>query len=133
VGVSRKSLKELGGELIATARRRALETQIKQAIEEAAHIETADKAAAKATIVAERHINRFVISLGAAQPARESAFNASGIGDRPVEFQQDFVLGWVRTFYEQAVANAQSSDGLIHDAEQNARLGDILARLDAGA
>jgi len=133
VGVSRKALKELGGELIATARRRALETQIKMAIEEAAHIETADKAAAKATIVAERHINRFVISLGAAQPARESAFNASGIGDRPVEFQQDFVLGWVRTFYEQAVANAQSSDGLIHDAEQNARLGDILARLDAGA
>ena len=130
VGVSRKSLKELASEMIATARRRALETEIKAAIEDATHIETAEKASAKATIVAERHINRFVMSLGAVPPLRDTVFDAAGIGAKAVEFQQEFVLGWVKCFYEQALANAQSSDGLIHDAEQNARLGDILLRLD---
>jgi hypothetical protein len=132
VGISRKSLKEAASEMIATARRRALEAQIKTAIDEATHIETADKAAAKATIVAERYINRFVMSLGTTQPPLDAAFDATGIGARPVEYQQDFILGWVRNFYDQAVANAQSSDGLIHDAEQNARLGEILTRLNSG-
>jgi hypothetical protein len=132
VGISRKSLKEAASEMIATARRRALEAEIKAAIEAATHIETADRAAAKATIVAERHINRFVMSLGAAPAPREPAFDAAGIGAKPAEFQQEFILGWVKSFYEQALANAQSSDGLIHDAEQNARLGDILTRLGSG-
>ncbi|WP_051335484.1 virulence factor SrfC family protein [Methylocapsa acidiphila] len=133
VGISRESLKETASELIATARRRALEAEIKEAIAEVTHIETTDKAAAKATIVAERHINRFVMSLGTAAAPRETAFDAAGFGARPAEFQQEFVLGWVRGFYEQALANAQSSDGLIHDAEQNARLGDILACLNIGS
>jgi hypothetical protein len=130
IGASRKALKEVATEMIATARRRGLESEIKSAIEETTHIETADKAAAKATIVAERHINRFVMSLGVTQKPRENVFDASGIGAKPDEFQQDFVIGWLKSFYDQAVANAQSSDGLIHDAEQNARLGQILASMD---
>jgi hypothetical protein len=131
IGAPRGSLREVATELIATARRKGLQEKIKSAIAAATHIETAEQAAAKATIVAERHINRFVATLGVDQRERAVAFDASGIGDRPVDFQHDFVITWLKSFYDQALANAQSSDGLVHDAEQNARLGQILATLAA--
>jgi hypothetical protein len=133
IGAPRSALKEVATELIATARRRGLEAKIKSAIAIATHIETAEQAAAKATIVAERYINRFISSLGVEQPQRAIAFEASGIGDRPADFQQDFVITWLKSFYDQALVNARSSDGLIHDAEQNARLGQLLTNIGAGA
>ena len=133
IGAPRKALKEVATELIATARRRGLEAKIKSAIADATHIETAEQAAAKATIVAERHINRFIATLGVEQPQRAIAFDSSAIGDRPADFQQDFVITWLKSFYDQALANARSSDGLIHDAEQNARLGQILTNIGADA
>jgi hypothetical protein len=133
IGVPRKALKEVATELIGTARRRGLEAKIKSAIADATHIETAEQAAAKATIVAERYVNRFVSSLGIEQPQRAIAFDASGIGELPADFQQNFVVMWLKSFYDEALANARSSDGLIHDAEQNARLGQILTAIEAGA
>jgi hypothetical protein len=43
--------------------RRGIERAIRVSLDEISHIETAEQAAAKATIVAERHINRFGIAL----------------------------------------------------------------------
>jgi hypothetical protein len=84
------------------------------------HIESAEQAAAKATIIAERHINRFVTGLDEAQASRPAAFDASGIGTQPVNFQQDGVVRWFRAFYAHVQQNAQSADGLVHDPMQNA-------------
>jgi hypothetical protein len=57
------------------------------------HIETTEQAAAKATIIAERSINHFVRFMGAASAARTTVFDADGIADQPVNFQQAFVIG----------------------------------------
>jgi hypothetical protein len=78
------------------------------------------RAAAEATIVAERHINRFGTSLSADSPRRSVAFDAAGIGANPVNFQNDFVVQWMTAFYDHAKVNALSADGLVHDPEQNA-------------
>ncbi|HYA79531.1 MAG TPA: virulence factor SrfC family protein [Methylocystis sp.] len=126
-----RALKEIATEIFATARRKGLEASLRAAIAEATHIETTEQASAKATIVAERLINRFVSTLGVDQPARETSFEASGIGDQPADFRQDFFLGWLKSFYDQTVANALSSDGLILDPEENAKLGEILKGLSA--
>jgi hypothetical protein len=131
IGVPRASLKETATEMIASARRRGLEERVRDAIDAATHVEATDKAASKATIVAERLINRFVITFGVAEAPRAIAFDASGLGAKPADYQEQFILGWVKTFYEQAIANAQTTDGLIHDIEQNQRLGDILKQLAA--
>ena len=128
LGVSRHSLKEVATELIATSRRLALERAIRASLDEISHIEAAEQAAAKATIVAERHINRFVTSLETSVAPRPAAFDASGIGPHPANFQQDFVVRWMTAFYAHAQVNAQSADGLVHDPEQNARLGQIIQK-----
>lgn len=129
IGTPRHALKEVATELLAAARRQGLEQQIKSTLAGVSHIETAEQAAAKATIVAERHINSFVTSLGVALPARPIAYDALGIGAAPAPYHQDFVLFWLKSFYDQALANARSSDGLVHDPEQNARLGQVLAMI----
>ncbi|ARN81130.1 virulence factor SrfC family protein [Methylocystis bryophila] len=125
-GVPPKALKEIATELLATARRKGLEASLRVAISDATHIETTEQAAAKATIIAERLINRFVSTLGVDQAARDTRFDASGIGEHPTDFRQEFFLTWLKSFYDQTIANALSSDGLILDPEQNARLGEIL-------
>ena len=129
IGVPRKSLKEVANELIATARRQGLENSIKASIVAVSHIETSEQAAAKATIIAERSINRFVAFMGVTAPSHPTAFDADGITDQPVNFQQEFVVRWLRSFYDQVLANARSADGLIHDPEQNSRLGQILSSI----
>jgi hypothetical protein len=130
VGVSAKSLRDIGNELLATARRKNLERQISAAIANVAHIETAEQKAAKATIVADRLINQFVASLGVEPEARPLTFDATGIGETPINFRDQFAIGWLRSWHEQVLINARSSDGLVHDAEQNARLGQILASIN---
>jgi hypothetical protein len=129
IGVPRKSLKELAKELIAAARRQGLENSIKASIVAVSHIETSEQAAAKATTIAERSINRFVAFMGVTAPSHPTAFDADGITDQPVNFQQEFVVRWLRSFYDQVLANARSADGLIHDLEQNSRLGQILSSI----
>jgi hypothetical protein len=130
LGVSRTSLKEVATEMIATSRRLTLESAIRVSLDAISHIETAEQAAAKATIVAERHINRFGTSLQADGPRRAASFDARGIGAEPVNFQNDYVVGWLTAFYEHAKLNALSADGLVHDPEQNALLGQIIQKFE---
>jgi hypothetical protein len=118
--------------MIATSRRLTLERAIRISLDEISHIETAEQAAAKATIVAERHINRFGTSLTVDGELRRITFDAAGIGAHPVNFQNDFVVGWMTAFYEHAKVNALSADGLVHDPEQNALLGRIIQNFEAG-
>jgi hypothetical protein len=129
LGVSRRSLKEVAIELIATSRRLTLEDTIRVSLDEISHIETAEQAAAKATIVAERHVNRLVTTLRNEPEPRRITFDAGGIGPMPVNFQQDYAVRWMTAFYEHARANALSADGLVHDPEQNALLGQIISRM----
>jgi hypothetical protein len=132
IGVPRSSLKQIATELIATSRRLGLEKSIREALAATFHFGTAEQAAAKATIVAERLVGRFVTELGAGTAARRApAFDASGIGVEPANIQQDFAVGWLRMFYSHVETNAQSIDGLVHDPEQNLRLGEILQQFDA--
>jgi hypothetical protein len=129
LGVSCRSLKEVAIELIATSRRLTLEDTIRISLDEISHIETAEQAAAKATIVAERHVNRLVTTLRNEPEPRRITFDAGGIGSMPVNFQQDYAVRWMTAFYENARANALSADGLVHDPEQNALLGQIISRM----
>ena len=129
VGVSRTSLREVATEVLATSRRLRLEDAICTSLNAISHIETAEQGAAKATIVAERHINRFVATLGKEPQDVPVAYDASGIGMEPVAVQQDFVIRWLRTFYEHVQSNAQSADGLVHNPEQNLLLGQIIQSL----
>ncbi len=129
VGVSRTSLREVATEVLATSRRLRLEDAIRTSLNAISHIETAEQGAAKATIVAERHINRFVATLGSEPEEVPVAYDASGIGLEPVAVQQDFVLRWLRAFYAHVQSNAQSADGLVHNPEQNFLLGQIIQSL----
>jgi hypothetical protein len=131
IGVSRSSLKEVATEMIATSRRLTLESAIRGSLGAISHLETAEQAAAKATIVAERHINRFGTSLHSDAPRRPVTFDAGGIGAQPANFQNDFVVRWMTAFYEHAKLNALSADGLVHDPEQNALLGQIIQKCEA--
>jgi hypothetical protein len=130
LGVSNRSLKEIAIELIATSRRLTLEDNIRVSLDEISHIETAEQAAAKATIVAERHVNRLVTTLRADAEPRRITFEPTGIGAMPINFQQDFADRWMTAFYEHARTNALSADGLVHDPEQNALLGAIIQRME---
>ncbi|HJZ20725.1 MAG TPA: virulence factor SrfC family protein, partial [Bradyrhizobium sp.] len=130
LSVSKSSLKEVATELIATSRRLTLESSIRASLDAISHIEVAEQAAAKATIVAERHINRFGTSLYSEGPPRPVTFDASGIGAQPVNFQNDFVVRWMTAFYEHAKLNALSVDGLVHDPEQNILLGQIIRKFE---
>jgi hypothetical protein len=129
LGVSRRSLKEVAIELIATSRRLTLEDTIRASLDEISHIETAEQAAAKATIVAERHVNRLVTTLRNEPEPRRITFDAGGISSMPVNFQRDYAVRWMRSFYQHARTNALSADGLVHDPEQNALLGQIISRM----
>jgi hypothetical protein len=130
LGVTRTSLREMATEIIATSRRLGLENVIRTSLNAIAHIETAEQDAAKATIVAERHINRFVTHLGMNGHDAPIAYDASAIGEQPVPFQQEFVVGWFTAFYGHVQANATSGDGLIHDRQENLRLGQIIQGLE---
>ena len=132
ITVPNGSLKQVATELIATSRRLKLEESIDAALAGIAHFGTAQQAAAKATIVAERLIGRFVTELGAPGQSRpEPTFDVRGITEEPIDIQQNFAVGWLRAFYTHAIANAQSVDGLVHDPEQNIRLGRILQQFDS--
>lgn len=131
LGVTRTSLREVATEIISTSRRIGLESAIRTSLNAIAHIENAEQDAAKATIVAERHINRFVTHLEMNGSDVPIAYDASGIGEEPVPFQQEFVVGWFTAFYGHVHSNATYGDGLIHDRQENLRLGQILQGLEA--
>lgn len=128
VGLSAAALREVAAELIATARRLGLEKLLVDELVNVSHLDKAELSAAKATIVAERRINGFVtgLALNGGERAKPVAFDGSVIPAEPENFPQSFIERWVVAFYGHVTANAQSVDGLVHDAEQNARLGLIV-------
>jgi hypothetical protein len=83
-------------ELTATSRRLGLEKSIRDSIASISHVETAEQAVAKATIIAERHVNRFVTSLQTDRTRPPVTFDADGIREHPSNFQHEFVLAWLR-------------------------------------
>jgi hypothetical protein len=131
IGVSRTSLREVATEIITTSRRLGLESAIRKSLNAISHIETAEQDASKATIVAERHINRFVTHLGTSDADGPIPYDAAGIGEQPVPFQQEFIVRWFTTFYGHVQANARTDDGLVHDLQENLRLGEIIHGLES--
>jgi hypothetical protein len=134
VGVPNASLKQVATELIATSRRFKLEDSVRSSLAEILHFGPSEQAAIKATIVAERLINNFVAGLGNSntrESRRQIVFNADGMADEPANFQLDFAMAWLDAFSVHAIENAKSVDGLVHDPEQNMRLGRILQAFEA--
>jgi hypothetical protein len=68
--------------------------------------------------------------LGANGSHRPIFHDAAGIGAEPVNFQDEFVVRWLSNFDAHMRANALSVDGLVHDPEQNTRLGEIIGRFE---
>lgn len=132
IGVSAGALRELVNELVATARRLGVEREVRDTLDKVSHLERPHEIWAKATIVAERVINRFVTGLGSASSERVAAFDSAGIERLQTTFQKEFAVTWLRAFFEHVKANAQTADGLVHDAEQNHILGELLGSLGAG-
>jgi hypothetical protein len=134
VGVPNASLKQVATELIATSRRFKLEESVRSSLAEILHFGPSEQAAIKATIVAERLIKNFVAGLGNSntqESRRQIVFNADGMADEPANFQLDFAMAWLEAFSVHAIENAKSVDGLVHDPEQNMRLGRILQAFEA--
>ena len=131
LGVSGNSLREVANELVATSRRLSIEAQIRDTLEKITHLERPNEIWAKATIVAERVLNRFVTGLGGTEHTRPVLFDAVGMEELLMSFQDEFAVAWLRAFYAHLQQNAQTADGLVHDAEQNLILGKLIASLSA--
>ncbi|HEX4411066.1 MAG TPA: virulence factor SrfC family protein [Xanthobacteraceae bacterium] len=133
IGVPNSTLKQVVTEMIATSRRLGLEASISESLGRVVHLGPANEAVSKAAIVAERIVGRFVGAMGARTDSRAaSVFDASGIGAEPTNVQENFAIDWLKAFYDTVITNAQSMDGLVHDPEQNLRLGKILQQMDKG-
>jgi hypothetical protein len=51
------------------------------------------------------------------------------MGQETPAFQQEFIVRWVTTFYDQVEANARTDNGLVHDLQENLKLGGIIKGL----
>jgi hypothetical protein len=130
VAVPLRSLREIATELSATARRLRLEDHLRQRLSGVSHtVEGIEQASAKATIVCERLINRFVSDLDLEAPRPQPVFDAKDILSNNGEGPGDLVINWLRKLREHILANARSGDGLIDNPEQNARLGQVIGEL----
>lgn len=152
-------LRELIAELEAAARRIDLTSSIAETMRPIIALDRRDQLAAKAAIVAERRINRFVCGLGY-DTLPETARPAVPIGEHPApaflslpmvsderdlaerigffrrriddvhaDYSDRYVADWAFCFYQLAVDNASSESGMTVDVEQNERLGTVLAAL----
>ncbi len=132
VAVPLRSLREITTEISATARRLRLEDRMRAHLAAVSHsTEPVEQASAKATIVAERLINRFVSELALDELRPEPVFDAKGLAASYGAAPNALVIKWLGKLHEQIIANARSSDGLIEDPEQNARLGVVITELRA--
>jgi hypothetical protein len=131
VALSADTVREIVAEVSTTARRLGLEDQVRKSLAAVSHTEGVEQAFAKATIVCERMINRFVSDLGFDARRPEPTFDAKGLTLSNGASGRDFAVRWLGALHEQFIANAQSADGLIADVEQNTRLGAVISELDA--
>lgn len=152
LGVGRDALDDLISELITAVDRLGLERDLIALVDEAE-----GQAAAKRTGLAERQVHvvhhriaRFVDYLGCDALAPEARPRAlldatkglfepppvipSGampqLSEAPVNYSGAYILDWFEAFRALAIGNAGHAAGQEISAEQNARLGAILARID---
>jgi hypothetical protein len=130
VGLSSMTMREIAAEISASARRLKLENRIRASLAAVSHTEVAEQASAKATIVCERVINRFVSDLALDSPRPEPVFDSIGFALTDGAGTREFAVRWLGALNDQIVVNAQSADGLIEDVEQNARLGEVISELN---
>lgn len=152
-GVSVPSIIEIADELSGAARRLRLEDELEAKLRAFSHEERRDELTARAVIVAESCLNRFVSSLGFADKPLESRppiqqsdgslrrafeprptqFDAESIPEEAVPFRDRYYEDWTFAFYELVKSNAASEDGQAINVAQNGRMGKILSSIESFA
>ena len=141
---------DLVGELIEASRRLDLNGRIREALEAWNFSLHSERRAGPAATVAAEMINAFVARLGMdALPSSERPVVGDGDEDRPVFEErpvnyavrslpertrpgaEERLLDWTFALYRTFEDNARNVDGATVDVEQNLRLGEILAGLEA--
>ena len=142
---------DLVSELIEASRRLGLDARIRAALERWNFSLRSERRAGPAATVAAESINAFVARLGmdeipeAERPVVDTGDGASRpvfeetpvryafrtLPDRPELTAEDRLLDWTFSLHRTFEDNARHVDGVEVDMEQNLRLGEILAGLDA--
>jgi len=141
------------GELIALARRADIEGAIAADLRALATIERAEQSTVKLALIAAARLSRLAGTLGftlfppagerppildeagdrLAFAPRAIAFDARSITQAPAPFAHTYATDWFHGFYRVVEDNAKSASGVTIDLAQNARIGAILAGLQARA
>lgn len=146
--VSAATVREIVAEIGKAASRQDLLRTLVADIARLRHIERLDERLAKATVALEHRLNQFVADLGyglvpeAERPsvprgavqravfaAKPLNWDVSGFGSEPRPFRTEYIGDWLTAAYQLFQDNARHEAGGGRDAEQNARLGRILAAL----
>jgi hypothetical protein len=147
LGMKEEIMQRIVTEIAAAASRVGLPLLIAQELSKLSNIEVFDQHVAKACVVAEHRINRFVSLAGFNYtPENERPFTADGtskvFASQPIRFSAQalpeqannpatlFTIDWIYAFFEMVRANAMSERGQTFDIEQNRRLGGILETLE---
>ncbi|MGP9822085.1 virulence factor SrfC family protein, partial [Salinarimonas sp. NSM] len=150
MGIASATLRELVGEIAGAAHRLNLSARLAEKLTVFAHEERRDELIAKAAVLSERVLNRFVSDLGwrdtpaAERPTvtlpdggartvfaeRPVAYLAESLPAEPVPFRQSYFDDWIFGFYQIVQDNARSGEGGFVNVAQNARLGRIIDVLD---
>jgi hypothetical protein len=145
VGLERDLMKEVAAELLTLAHRNGLERTIAKAIGDLSHIEHGEQRVAKATMIGQRLVNRFVsvmdfnsvaleqrptVTVGEqSRPvfrSRAVHYGTEGWSAESARYFEDFFDDWANGFYRVVEDNAKSLAGLSLDIEQNEILGKML-------
>jgi hypothetical protein len=147
LGMKEEIMQRIVTELAAAATRIGLPLLIAQELSQLSNIEAFDQHVAKACVVAEHRINRFVSLAGFNYTAendrpfsadgsskvfasRQIRFSAQALPEQAGNSAELFTIDWIYAFFEMVRANAMSELGQTFDIEQNRRLGDILETLE---
>jgi hypothetical protein len=140
-------------ELIILARRADIEGGIASDLRDLATVERSEQSTVKLALIAATRFNRLTGSLGftlvppaGERPAiqdeagdrvafaqRPVSYDARSIGQAPATFAHTYATDWFHGFYRVVEDNAKSASGVTVDLAQNARIGAILAGLQARA
>ncbi|AWV14848.1 virulence factor SrfC [Methylobacterium sp. XJLW] len=140
-------------ELIILARRADIEGGIASDLRDLATVERSEQSTVKLALIAATRLNRLTGSLGftlvppagerpsiqdeagdrVAFAQRPVSYDARSIGQAPATFAHTYATDWFHGFYRVVEDNAKSASGVTIDLAQNARIGAILAGLQARA
>jgi hypothetical protein len=149
MGIPTNLIGQVVTEISRAAQRIKLGEQLTSQLDRVLFIENNDAIVAKATLIAAKVLNSFVSTLGydkrpieqrPTAPNVEDAdgpifadgpvvHDASGIGEKRAHFADNYAIDWCAAFHASLRDNASSLDGAIQDPIQNAKLGEIVARL----